>query len=226
MGLIDFHSLIVAGSMIPAFYLSIPAPQLDCNDPPGGIVGTPYSHQITIDGGTPPYTVTISSGALPTGLAIDDSGLITGTPTTAGTFGFTVNAVDAAAEEGEVSCSITIASVLVLACNSPASGTVGVAYSHGLTLSGGTPPYTVTISSGALPDGLSIDNTGLISGTPTLGGIYSFDVFVADDGSQTATVTCSITIAVLDAGCHDPDRIRDSYATMIQPGIYFAREII
>ena len=50
---------------------------------PPGTVSTPYSHQMSVYGGTGPYTWSIYSGSLPSGLSMSSSGLISGTPTTA-----------------------------------------------------------------------------------------------------------------------------------------------
>lgn len=51
---------------------------------PPGVVSTAYSHQMTVYGGTGPYTWSIWSGSLPAGLSLSSSGVISGTPTTAG----------------------------------------------------------------------------------------------------------------------------------------------
>ena len=63
----------------------------------------------------------------------------------------------------------------------PTGGSVGEAYSYTYTATGGTAPYTYSVVSGALPPGLSLDeDTGILSGTPTTGGTYSFGVQVMD----------------------------------------------
>lgn len=60
-----------------------------------GTVGMPYSAQFTASGGSAPYTYSVGSGALPAGTALNAStGLVSGTPTTAGTSNFTIHAVD------------------------------------------------------------------------------------------------------------------------------------
>ncbi len=79
-----------------------------------------------------------------------------------------------------------------------ATGTVSVAYSATLTASGGTLPYTWSVSSGALPAGLTLNaSSGAITGTPTTAGTSSFTAQVADASSpaQTATKVLSITIS-------------------------------
>lgn len=62
---------------------------------PAGSPGQPYLADVNASGGTPPYTFAVSSGALPTGLTMDPAtGIITGTPTTANTFNFTITATE------------------------------------------------------------------------------------------------------------------------------------
>ena len=64
---------------------------------------------------------------------------------------------------------------------SPTGGRVGDAYSYTYTATGGTAPYTFTVVNGTLPPGLTLDeDTGVLSGTPTTDGSYSFAVQVED----------------------------------------------
>jgi hypothetical protein len=79
--------------------------------------------------------------------------------------------------------------------------TAGMPYSQSLTASGATAPYTWTLSSGTLPDGLSLNSSGLISGTPTAASITStFTVKVSDSSTTPNTVTQALTIQVAGAG--------------------------
>ena len=83
-----------------------------------------------------------------------------------------------------------------LACAPMPDGILGEAYSAALAVSGGTAPYTWSIVSGSLPFGLSLNSsTGVVSGTPTLVGVYDFTVSVSDSNSYTATC---------DIGVHSP----------------------
>jgi hypothetical protein len=81
---------------------------------PAGTVGVPYSQTLTATGGTAPFTFTVSSGALPPGLTLSSAGAISGTPTAAGTFFFTVQALNS------TGCTGTRAFTLVIATPPPA----------------------------------------------------------------------------------------------------------
>lgn len=85
---------------------------------------------------------------------------------------------------------------LEITCNNPPTGKVGVPYSHAFGVSGGTPPYTFTVTSGSLPPGLSLNAvTGVVSGTPTAGGTFPFIVQVADTIASSASCTLYIGVA-------------------------------
>lgn len=83
---------------------------------------------------------------------------------------------------------------LAISTSSLASATVGSSYSATLTASGGTSPYTWSISSGSLPAGLSLDTSGTISGTPTDTAAASLTIKVNDSASQTSSQTLSIQV--------------------------------
>src|SRR6185295_2478464 len=76
------------------------------------------------------------------------------------------------------------------------NGTIGAAYSQPLVASRGTVPYVWSISSGALPAGLTLAANGLISGTPTSAGRVSFTVRVTDSSSQKGTDTQALSITI------------------------------
>ena len=174
------------------------SPALDFPPPPGGQVGVGYSDQLSVSGGTAPYTWSVSAGSLPPGLSLGStSGLISGTPTTTGNYAFTVRIVDADGQSDTRPATITIVGSPVLDFPPPPGGQVGVGYSDQLTVSGGTAPYTWSVSAGSLPPGLSLGSTsGLISGTPTTTGNYAFTVRIVDARGQSDTRPASIIIGV------------------------------
>src|SRR5206468_251937 len=148
----------------------------------GGTVGTTYSATLNASGGTSPYSWSVSSGTLPTGLSLSSSGTLSGTPTVAGAFPFTVAVKDAASASASASLSINVVGLppLLLSSSQLSGGTVGSTYSATLSASGGTSPYSWSVSSGTLPTGLSLSSTGTISGTPTVAGAFPFTVAVKD----------------------------------------------
>ncbi len=156
-----------------------------------------YSARLTARGGTPPYSYSITDGSLPDGLFLDvGTGVISGNASAAGPFVFTVRATDLTGAFVERQFSITvIAEPLSVTGNAP-NGTIGTAYTYAYTPSGGIPPYTWSIVSGALPGGVTINaSTGVISGTPTTGGSASWTVRVTDSASATADLPDSASIA-------------------------------
>jgi len=81
----------------------------NCGDTPNGTVGISYSDSIVVDGGTSPYTLTIIAGEFPPGLSLDSTtGAITGTPTAAGKFTFTVQIEDSTFTIITIVCTISI----------------------------------------------------------------------------------------------------------------------
>jgi len=178
------------------------APSITTTSLPAGTVGTAYSTTIVAMGGTAPYTFAVTTGTLPTGLALSTGGVISGTPTAAGTSPFTVTVTDSEATPRTATAmlSITISaqsSTLTITTTTLPAGAVGAAYSATVMATGGKTPYTFTISAGTLPAGLSISaTTGAITGTPTTAGTSPFTVKVTDSSSpvQTATAVLSITI--------------------------------
>jgi subtilisin family serine protease len=75
-----------------------------------------------------------------------------------------------------------------------ANGFVNATYSQTFATAGGTAPYAYAISGGTLPAGLSLSSAGVLSGTPTAGGIFSFTVQATDAVALTAQSAYSLTI--------------------------------
>ena len=82
---------------------------ISCGNPPAGTVGDYYAHLFPTGGGDPPVTFAIVAGALPPGLMLDPAtGIVSGVPTTAGAYGFTVQATDSWFSTASVACSISV----------------------------------------------------------------------------------------------------------------------
>jgi len=166
---------------------------------PNGTTSIAYSSTIAATGGTTPYTWSVSSGILPAGLSLNtSSGAITGTPTTNGTSTFTVKVTDSGgpAQTATQTFTVSISTGLTITTTSLASGTAGLTYTATLQAQSGTPPYTWSMT-GLLPAGLTLNaSTGIISGTPTATGTFSFIVKVADTSSPAQSATQALSLFI------------------------------
>jgi len=166
---------------------------------PGGQVNIAYAGAtLAASGGTGSRTWSITSGALPGGITLAQStGVLSGTPTASGTFNFTVTATDSIGASGGAALSITVNPAVSVATTSLPGGTVGTSYTGGtLTAAGGTLPYNWSITSGALPTNLNLNNsTGAITGTPTVAGTFNFTATVTDGLGQQASRPLSIVVS-------------------------------
>jgi large repetitive protein len=165
-----------------------------------GTTGTPYSLQMTAS--VPDAkTFSISSGTLPPGLGIDAStGLISGTPTAAGTYDFTVYAkVNADSRSDTKSLEIVVRNPLTVAAGDPfvsnrAVGEVSVPFDATITATGGFGTYTWAVTTGTVPPGLKLSD-GAITGTPTSAGNYAFIASATDAEGRKANLTAHIVVA-------------------------------
>ena len=170
---------------------------------PSGFVGNAYSYAWDLYPAAPPTTYTVNSGSLPTGTTLNspsaDLGNVSGTPTGAGVYSFTLLATNTYGTAVSPSYSITISAP----SNGPvpvgqvlAGGVTGTAYSETITADGGTGPYTFAVIGGALPTSTSLNtSTGVISGTPTVAGTYNFTIQVTDANALTGSFAFRIIIA-------------------------------
>jgi hypothetical protein len=160
--------------------------------------GTAFSHQLSASGGTQPYTWSIVSGALPPGSNLNtSSGLISGTPPTAGSFGFTVQARDSASRSATKAMTINVLLPpveVVITTTSLSTGVRGMAYTQQLHASGGAQPYSWSVSGGALPAGLILNSSGLLSGNPTVTGSFSISFTARELGGATGNRSLILTV--------------------------------
>src|ERR1700674_126716 len=165
---------------------------------PLGRVGVAYSQQLAASGGTGPYTFMVSSGTLPAGLTLTPGGLLSGTPTTAGSSTVTIRAADGNGCPGTITYAIVIAGaacpVITIAPPTLPAGFLGVAYSQQITASGGAAPYTFSVVSGTLPAGLTLTSGGLLSGTPTTLSTSTVAIRATDGAGCPGLITYNMTI--------------------------------
>jgi large repetitive protein len=183
------HTISKAFAISIALHVTTSSPLND------GYVGTTYNQTLSATGGGTGATYTWSGSSLPTGLTVSPAGVISGTPTTAGTYNITANVVDNHSHSGTTTLQLTIYNALNITTSSPLpNGYVGVNYNQSFTAIGGVSPYTWARTSGSLPPGLSFSN-GVISGRPTSTGTYNnIMIRVTDSASHTFTKSFSITI--------------------------------
>jgi putative Ig domain-containing protein/PKD domain-containing protein len=160
-----------------------------------GAVGTEYSGLLDATGGTTPYSWELASGTLPDGLQLQSDGSITGTPTAAGKSDFRVRVTDANTSTDERDLSITIsAAPLTITTASVPNAFLGTQYSEMLEAEGGVPPYSWTLDSGTLPDGITLGTDGVLSGTSNVISSTQFTAMVTDNAAASATKSYSISV--------------------------------
>lgn len=204
-------TLTIAGQTYTVNQNAGTAGSLAINTPPvlaPGNVGSSYSVTLSATGGKPPY-VWSASGSLPPGLTLNASlGLITGTPSSPGTYGFSLTVTDSVGAVQSQNFSIVISpastSGLTITNTSFPPGVVGQAYQQLLTSSGGCvsifePSPAFRLSGGSLPNGLGIqtneDLSRSITGTPVSNGTFNFTLTATDACGNAASASFSITIS-------------------------------
>jgi hypothetical protein len=203
-------SLSVKGPEYNQFRVVDPTPAAGM----GGMVGQPYSRAFAAYGATAPYRIYPTalygsspvSGTLPPGLSMvrdaNGSNVLSGTPTTSGTFRFYLGATDSSTGAGPYTATsdyssfeVVIDPAVTLSPTTLSAATIGRSYSQTLTATGGNGSYTFAIVAGRLPAGLSLSAGGVISGTPTEGSYFSytfdFTVRATDTSGQSYSTTPS-----------------------------------
>ena len=201
--------------------VTVPLLSITTTSLPGGTVGTAYNRTVTATGGTTPYAWSVTAGSLAPLTLDSTTGVISGTPTTAGTLNFTVQVKDANAKTATQALSIVVspAPPMVMTTSLP-GGTINTAYTQTtLAASGGTPPYTWSVSTGSLPPGISVSAAGVVSGMPTVVGTFDFTIQVKDASGAAATQALSIAVvAPIGAPTCQPPTVQiDSSGTNPNP---------
>ena len=163
---------------------------------PAALTGTSYSQTLTATG-TTPMIWAVTSGTLPAGLSLGSStGIISGTPSAPGIFTPTITATNAGGSSSK-QLGLSVNAPPAIVTTSLPAGLNGAAYAQTLTATG-TTPMTWTVASGTLPPGLALGSTtGIISGTPTATGVFTFTVRATNaGGSNSAQLSLTLSTPV------------------------------
>ena len=162
--------------------------------------GAAYTANITASGGTGNYVFSVTGGTLPPNLTLaNTTGVLSGIPLANSTANFTITAYDSYNSPGSRSYSLTTVDPAVLISHTPAnlSGVVGVAYTQTFSSTGGTGPYTYSVTSGNLPANVSLSTLGNLTGTPTANGNSTFTITSTDSfASQGSFTYANVNIAL------------------------------
>ena len=169
----------------------VPPPAITPATLPGGNVGTPYGQTVSVTGGVAPYTLSIT-GTQITGVTFTagaTSATLSGIPTTAATYNFTVKMTDSGnpAQSSSMPYSVTIGPQLPLSITTTSlpNGALGTAYGPvSINATGGFAPYSFGAT--GLPAGMNLSSGGSLSGTPTAAGSFSASITVTDSETPTA----------------------------------------
>ncbi|WP_267225594.1 putative Ig domain-containing protein [Dyella silvae] len=187
-------------SVDKSYSVTVPVPTITLSALPNPVQGAPYSQPLSSSGGTAPYTYSVDVGPLPPGLSLN-SGVVSGTPTTQGSYSFTIRSTDHSAggpyfNSRTYNVTVLAPPPLTFSPTSLGNGQVGSSYSGGVAASGGTAPYTYSVSAGSLPAGMSLNtSTGALSGTPTAGGTFNFTIAAHDAGASTGTQAYTLIVS-------------------------------
>jgi subtilase family serine protease len=177
-----------AGATLLYTLAGLPPPVISSAATTTGTVNVSFNYQITASHSPTSYAISV----LPAGLGINSTtGLISGTPTTGGVTSATISASNA---DGTGSAPLTITIQQAPAITNgppPATVLINASSSFSYTATGYPAP---TFSSSGLPTGLTLSSAGVISGSPTVTGVYTGTVTASNGVSPNATQNFSITV--------------------------------
>lgn len=182
-------------------------PVINSGPPPPGLKGVPYTWSAMASGGKLPYVWSVSTGSLPNGLTLNSaSGIVSGTPSAAGTFSFSLVVTDANMNPSSaVPFMIVITAPVTITSGIPPNGVNGTAYpTFPFTAVGGVGSFNWTLFSGSLPPGLTLSLAGTLSGTPSSSATFTFQVKVTDSVGGSAigpSPTTSYMVVITSSGC-------------------------
>ncbi len=165
---------------------------------PNGSTGQPYTQILLEQGGVGNLTWT-ETGSLPAGMSFSSQGVLSGTPTVAGSFPIAVTLTDSSTPAKSASSNLILTvttAPLVFTSSTVPTAVVGRPFIQALPVAGGTQPYNATVTGGTLPPGLNLSSGGVLNGTPSGTGNFTFNVTVTDSSTPTKTATQTLTMGV------------------------------
>ncbi|EOC0095167.1 autotransporter domain-containing protein [Cronobacter dublinensis] len=174
---------------------------------PPATTGSAWSQTLSATGGSAPYTWT--AHGLPAGISLNAAtGALSGTPTTAGSFTFSVTVKEAGNVSATASYTLVVGALtpgvtltVTPAAGALPAGTTGSAWSQTFAVSGGTAPYRWQLS-GALPAGLTFSD-GSLKGTPTTAGSSAFTLTATDANGVAVQAAYTLQIKAAAAQAED-----------------------
>jgi hypothetical protein len=179
-----------------------PPPTITTTSLPTAPLNGTYNAPVTATGGVPPLSWAITAGTLPAGLKLSNSNTntvqITGKATVGGSSTFTITVTDSTGASSSQELTIVVSSLAITTTSPLPLGTVNTAYGPvQFAASGGTGNITWTVASGStLPANLSLTSAGVLSGTPTVGGTFTFGITATDSAVPPAVVTSTFTLVI------------------------------
>ncbi|KPA16471.1 secreted protein containing DUF1566 [Candidatus Magnetomorum sp. HK-1] len=173
----------------------------------GSEVNDDYKERILVNGAAP-FTFSLAYGHLPPDLSLNpQTGTISGKLKILGAYTFYIGVSDATDSYAEREFTINVVDRLTISIQALPRGTKNQDYFENILATGGTPPYTFTLKSGALPTNLQLSKTGKLSGQPTKTGSYQATIQVTDSEKRTRENT--FTIQIVDPLIIQTSRLND-----------------
>ena len=165
--------------------------------PPVGFLHEAYAHTFRAVSGQEPYAWSVADGSLPEGMDLDPAtGAFAGTPSSVGTFAFTIRVTDSTAvpEHDDLPVTWQVGEPVRIAAQDLPDATVGTAYGAEVEASGTFAPLVFSLAGGTLPDGLALAADGTVAGVPERQGSHALTVRATDSAGRTAMAEVSIQV--------------------------------
>jgi hypothetical protein len=171
---------------------------IDAQTMPDAMQGEVYNFQFTASGGVQPREWDLASGSLPEGMTLGSSALLSGTPSTFGTFVFEVRVTDSAGISTTRSFSLVVdAPPLEVLTSALQNAAVGEYHSESLRVGGGVGPYEWSLAAGNLPSGMVLASDGELAGIPGVSGNFDFTATVTDGRGSIAQRSLQIAVSAI-----------------------------